>query len=120
MPKRIMIVDDDREYTRLFHQMLDCLGHDIVEVTSGSEVYRRLMTESFNLVLLDYKMRDIRGDLVCETIRSENRLKNIPLIMVTGHRELEREFFKTIGASDVLYKPLERAHLVEMVEKYLL
>ncbi|OIO38945.1 MAG: hypothetical protein AUJ72_01675 [Candidatus Omnitrophica bacterium CG1_02_46_14] len=119
MPKRIMIVDDDREYTRLFHQMLDHLGHDIVEVTNGAEVYRRLMTESFDLVLLDYKMRDVRGDLVCEIIRSEDRLKNIPLIMVTGHRELDKDFFKTIGASDVLYKPLERAQLVDTVEKYL-
>src|SRR3989344_284411 len=119
MSKRIMIVDDDREYTHLFHQMIERVGYEIVEVSHGSEVFTRLMTESFDLVILDYGMKDTRGDQICHNIRSEEKLKDLPLIVVTGYRDVDETFFKAIGANEVIYKPVNRTDLIEKVEKYI-
>ena len=119
MAKKIMIVDDEREYTRLFRQMLERGGYEIVEMSKGSDVLRRLLAEPFDLVLLDYQMKDIRGDRVCRNIRSEEKLKELPLIMVTAHRELDEAYFKSMGANEVIYKPVSQSSLREAVEKYL-
>ncbi len=119
MPKKIMIVDDDREYTRLFRQMLEQAEYEIVEVSRGSEVFTRLMAESFDLVILDYGMRDTRGDHICHNIRSEKKLKHLPLIIVTGYRDIDESFFKALGANEVIYKPVNRTDLKKIVEKYL-
>ncbi len=114
-----MIVDDDREYTHLFHQMLDRPGYEIVEMSGGADVFRRLLTESFDLVFLDYRMKDVKGDTVCENIRSEEKLKDLPLIVVTAYRDHDQTFFKKIGANDVIYKPVNRNDIMEIAEKYL-
>ena len=119
MPKRIMLVDDERDLTNIFHQMLGNSGHEVVEVANGSDVYRRVLAEHFDLVLLDYHLRDIKGDKVCEIIRSDEALKDLPVIIVTGYRNLDEAFFKAIGANEVLYKPVHREDLVRAVEKYL-
>ena len=119
MPKRILIVDDEKEYTRLFHQMLEPLDCEIVELSFGSQVYARLLEEPFDLILLDYKMRDERGDMVCDNIRGDAKLKDIPIIIVTAYYDLDEAFFKAMGANDVLYKPVNQGDLMEMVQKYL-
>ena len=119
MTKRIMIVDDDREYTHLFRLMLERSGYDIIEVSKGADVFRRLMTESYDLVFLDYRMKDVKGDKICENIRSEEKLKDLPLVIVTAYRDHDPAFFKTMGANDVVYKPVDRNELVRIAEKYL-
>ena len=119
MSKRILIVDDDREYTHLFHQMLEREGYEVVELANGADVYRRLLGESFDLVLLDYRMKDVRGDKICENIRSEETLKNLPLIIVTAYRDIDEAFFKSLGANEVIYKPVDREELITKVAKYL-
>jgi len=117
--KRIMGVDDEREFTHLFNQMLGRSGYEIVEVINSSDVYRRLLTEHFDLVLMDDRMKDVSGDKVCEIIRSDEALKDLPIIIVTAYRDFDEAFFKSIGANEVIHKPVEYDTLVKVVEKYL-
>lgn len=92
---------------------------EVEEVHSGSEAMKRIFRDPYDLVLLDYEMRDIKGDRICLMIREENALKDLPVIVVTGHIEIDDKVFKEYGATEVLYKPVEGGRLVQTIKKYL-
>src|SRR3989338_2801299 len=117
--KRIMVVDDERDYTQILHRMLERSGYEIVEIWHSPDVFRRLMNESFDLVILDHAMLELQGDRICEMIRSEEKLKDLPLIVVTAYRNIQEDSFKALGAQEVVYKPVDREELLEKVERCL-
>ncbi|HTL70219.1 MAG TPA: response regulator [Candidatus Eisenbacteria bacterium] len=119
MPKRLLIVDDEKNFTLSIRRLLELSGYETEEAHSGSEVYPRMLKRAFDLVILDYMMPDVKGDKVCEMIRSEDRLKNIPIIIVTAYHDQTEERLRAWGATEVVYKPVETDVLIRMVKKYL-
>lgn len=117
--KRILIADDERDFTRSLRAKLERLGYDVEEVQQGSDVFRRVMTGQIDLVLLDYRMADESGDKVCLSIRSEARFKNLPILFVTGFRHMEEQAFQELGATAVIYKPIDFEELAQKVAQYL-
>ncbi len=77
------------------------------------------MNESFDLVLLDFAMREIRGDKICRLIREDEKSKDTPILFVTAYYNVGEEMFKTYGATDVIYKPVDHGELMEKIQKYL-
>jgi CheY-like chemotaxis protein len=121
VPKRILIVDDEKSITMTFRRLLEIAHSDyeIEEAHGGSQAFRRLMQGSFDLVLLDYMMPDVRGDKVCEMIRSEERLKDLPIVIVTAYHDQTEAKLKAWGATEVLYKPVEGKDILNVIRKYL-
>ncbi len=107
--KRILIVDDDDQIVAL---LMDALGRDDrYEVRTASTGYDAgMLTEQFqpNLVLLDYMLPDINGNLVCERIKSNPRLADTKVIVISGvvtHDEIER--LKRSGCDEFIKKPFD-------------
>ncbi len=117
--KRILIVDDEKGVTATFCRLLELSGYQIEEAHSGSEGFRRLMGGQFDLVLLDYMMPDIHGDKVCEMIRSEERLKDLPVIIITAYHEQTESRLKAWGATEVLYKPVGSEDILAVIQKFI-
>jgi CheY-like chemotaxis protein len=117
--KRILIADDERDVTLLIRHMLEIHGYETEEVHRGSEVLRRVSESNFDLVLLDFEMRDIQGDRVCLMLRLDEKTKNLPVMIVTAHVERDERIFKEYGASDVIYKPLDSDEFIKKVRKCL-
>lgn len=117
--KKILIIDDERDYTMLLRRKLEPLGCEVVEASNASEIFRAIMNESFDLVLLDFAMREIRGDKICRLIREDEKSKNTPILFVTAYYNVGEEMFKTYGATDVIYKPVDHGELMEKIQKYL-
>ena len=120
LKKRILIVEDERDVAMLLHEYLENENYEIQEVHSGAEALGRIFSGSgFDLVLLDYGMRDIKGDRVCELVRNDEKTKQLPVLIVTAHVEMDEKIFRDYGATDVLYKPVDSHELIEKIKKYL-
>ncbi len=113
--KRVLVVDDDDQIIELF---VDVLGRDErFEVRTASTGYDAgLLTEQLrpHLVLLDYMLPDINGNLVCERIKSNPELRNTKIIIMSGVvNQDEIDALKGSGADEFMKKPFNIERLIE-------
>ncbi len=116
--KRVLVVDDDEQIVELF---LDILGRDDrFEVQTAATGYDAgVLTEQFrpHLVLLDYMLPDINGNLVCDRIRANPDLAGTKIIIVSGVvKPDEIDALMESGADDFVKKPFDIGELIERVK----
>jgi len=114
--KKVLIVDDDAEIVEL---MVDILTRDgRFEIKTASSGYEAgINTEQFrpNVILLDYMLPDINGDIVCKTIRRNPVFEDIKIIIVSGViKQDEIDSLLNSGAEDFIKKPF---NIVELTDK---
>jgi excisionase family DNA binding protein len=111
--RKILVVDDDAEIVEL---IVDVLGRDgrfdIETASSGYEA--GIATERFRpeLILLDYMLPDVNGNIVCQAIRANPEFENIKIIVVSGvvKRDEIAQLMKS-GAEDFIRKPFDVTEL---------
>ena len=118
--KRILIVDDSP--TALMWQRLLLQMEQYVTLTAcdGEEGVRVARREKPDLILLDVSMPNMDGFEACRALRAAPETKDIPILMVTTHSEMENVLagFEA-GCNEYLTKPLERAEYLIKVRSYL-
>lgn len=114
--KKILIVDDDAEIVELMADVLLRDGRfDLKTASSGYEA--GMATQQFrpDLILLDYMLPDINGNVVCQTIRQNPEFENIKIIIVSGVvKPDEIDGLLKAGAEDFIQKPF---NIVELTDK---
>jgi len=114
--KKILIVDDDAEIVDLISDILIRDGR--FETKTASSGYEAgISTQRFrpDLILLDYMLPDINGNVVCQTIRKNPEFENIKIIIVSGiAKQDEIDQLLKYGAEDFIKKPF---NLVEFTDK---
>lgn len=119
--KRILIVDDDPQIIELFEDVLG--SDDRFEIATASTGYDAgMLTESFrpDLVILDYMLPDINGNIVCDRIRSNDELSNVRIIFVSGVvNQTEIDQLLAAGGDAFIKKPFSIDQLVEKVAELL-
>jgi PAS domain S-box-containing protein len=110
LPKaKILLVDDQPKNLLALNAMLEPLGQEIVQASSGKEALRFLLRDEFALVLLDVQMPVLDGYEVAELIRGREKSRAVPIIFLTAiHRDqrlVARAY--TVGAVDYILKPIE-------------
>jgi DNA-binding response OmpR family regulator len=103
--KRVIIADDEQDYVLLMKRSLSAEKVEVVECFRGAEVFRRILSEKFDLAVLDYFLPDIKGDTICSELRGEEKNKDLPILMVTGYHNVPEDVLIGYGANEVLYKP---------------
>lgn len=115
--KKILVVDDDAEIVELMVDVLVRDGRfDIKTASSGYEA--GIVTEQFrpDLIILDYMLPDVNGNIVCRTIRSNSEFANTKIIIVSGVvNQSEIEDLLDSGAQDFVRKPFNIAELVDKI-----
>lgn len=116
MAKKILIIEDDKFIRDLIGQQLLKEGYDISEAIDGNEGLELLKKESPDLILLDIILPGMDGFSFLAQIKSEEKTKNIPVIILSnlGQKEDVEKGIK-MGAVDYLLK----AHFTprEIIEK---
>ena len=115
--KKILIVDDDAEIVELIMDVLVRDGR--FEVRTASSGYEAGMsTQRFrpDLLLLDYMLPDVNGNVVCQTIKENPEFANIKIIIVSGvvKQDEINQLLKS-GAEDFIKKPFGTAELTDKI-----
>lgn len=120
MKNRVMIIDDDREIHLLMSKQLEAL-YDVACAASGKEALDVLKTGPLpQLILLDIAMPEMDGYEVLSRIKSDSRLKDIPVVFLTGMTDEGAEL-KGLNSDvvDYLKKPIAGKVLLARVQHYI-
>jgi excisionase family DNA binding protein len=115
--KKVLIVDDDPEIIELIVDILVRDGR--FETKTASSGYEAGMsTQLFrpDLILLDYMLPDINGNVVCQTIRKNPEFENIKIIIISGvvKQDEINQLLKS-GAEDFVKKPFNIDELTDKI-----
>ena len=119
--KKVLIVDDDAEIVELIADVLVRDGR--FEIKTASSGYDAgIWTQQFrpDLILLDYMLPDVNGNVVCQTIRKNPEFENIRIIIVSGViKQDEIDLLLKSGAEDFIKKPFNIAELTDKIANVL-
>lgn len=105
--KEILVVDDSKVMREMVVACLRGLPDaHFTQAASGLEAIERLSLSSFDLVILDLNMPDITGIEVLEFVRAQDKLRTLPIVVVTTRGDEEsRSAALAAGASSFMTKP---------------
>ncbi len=102
----ILVVDDNEINRDLLGRRLLRDGHTVVAAADGREALELLRARPFDLVLLDIIMPEVSGFQVLERLKADERLRHIPVIMISAFDEIDSVVrCIEMGAEDYLTKP---------------
>ena len=116
--RRMLVADDDPAILRLIATILEKENFNVVTARDGREAYKILQTDdNFSAAILDVVMPHISGTELVRFMRSDERLKRIPVMMMTAEQDpkLSSESF-TAGATVFLPKPFTTGQLQIMLQ----
>lgn len=119
--RRLLIVDDSKLMRDMVAACLRPLGAVSFEfAATGLEAIERLALAGFDLVVLDLNMPDVGGIEVIEFVRSQDRLRDLPVLIVTtrGDDDSKQRVLEA-GASGFLAKPFAPEQILEQVKRLL-
>lgn len=117
----ILVVDDSAVSRHLLGFVLKRENHVVLAAASGTEALETLATTPVDLVIADLAMPEMDGLALLSAMRSQARLRNIQLMMLTSSgQSCDRQRAEATGVSSFLTKPASSRDLVEAVNRLLL
>ena len=116
---KILVVDDMSTMRRIVKSIIKQLGFaNVEEAENGQEALDKLRAESFGFVISDWNMPVMTGIELLRAIRADDKLKAIPVLMVTAEAQKENlvEAIKA-GVSNYIVKPFTAEVLQEKMNK---
>lgn len=118
MTTRILVIEDDREMSRLLQLDLQRHGYEAIIGNNGLEGLRLFHDTRPDLVVLDVAMPLMDGITVCQRIRE---LSDVPILMMTAHAVTEEQIAEGLdmGADEFMLKPLRKIEFQARVKALL-
>jgi DNA-binding response OmpR family regulator/tetratricopeptide (TPR) repeat protein len=120
MSKNILIIDDDRELRDFLQQALTAAGFQVEQADRGAVGMRKLLTEDFDLALIDYNMPEISGPNICRALRQHDKTAELPVVIIATSIHSPEQIAAAkadYGVDDFLYKPFTGYDLQQMLER---
>src|SRR4030065_245871 len=124
-PKRILVIDDEKDTVEMITTLLELEGYKVLSALSGFEAMNFLETEQQQtlecetpvyLILLDVMLGDEDGRDLCRKIKEDEKMKFIPVIILTVRSSLQDKINGlNLGADDYLTKPFINEELLAKV-----
>ena len=113
----ILIIEDDSPTIMVLKDFFKIKGYTAVGVTTGTKALEELNRATPRLILLDILLPDISGYEVCEKIKSNTNLKNIPTFYITAIPESDvKEKLEETNADGLLLKPFNFSEFEEIFD----
>jgi len=119
--KKIMIIDDNKEFAEELKEVLNLDGYDAVAFFDGTSAMGMISRIKPDLILLDLKLIGKSGFQVAYELKSFPKTANIPIIAMTGfYTEKEHmELMKICGIKTCLIKPFDSQEVIAKIEDVL-
>jgi two-component system, cell cycle response regulator len=116
----ILLVDDIPENLQLLSDLLVKLGYTVRSVTSGRMALKTVKVKRPDVILLDIKMPEMDGYQVCQALKADENLRNIPVIFISALDDVFDKVtaFKS-GGIDYITKPFQIEEVVARLENQL-
>ena len=116
---RFLVVDDFATMRRIVRNLLKDLGFtNVDEAEDGVVALNKLMAEKFDFVVSDWNMPNMTGIELLKSIRANDALKSLPVLMVTAEAKKENIIAAAqAGANGYVVKPFTAATLDEKITK---
>jgi len=114
---KVMVVDDEPDIVELLLLMLDGTDYDVITASGGNDCLEKLKHDVPDLILLDLIMPDLDGWEVLNRIRHDERLKSIPVVILTA-KQLTADVAqkKAPHITEYLVKPVTKEGLISVIE----
>ncbi len=117
----ILVVDDTPDNLRLLIRILQKQGYKVRPVTNGFSALEAIQSSRPDLILLDIMMPDISGYEICQKLKSEPHLMEIPIIFLSALEDgLNKAKAFEVGGSDYITKPLQVKEVLARVNNQLM
>jgi two-component system cell cycle response regulator DivK len=118
MDKTVLVVEDNDINMRLFHDVLEARGYNVLQATDGTEGWHIAREHRPDLILIDIQLPDVSGLDVIKWLKDDESLKSIPVIAITafatdGHEEKIRGG----GCDAYIVKPISIPSFLQTVER---
>jgi len=116
----ILIVDDDERNRKLLDVFMRADGYRTIIAANGRDALAMVSKTPPDLVLLDMMMPGMDGFEVARVIKADALTRSIPVIVVSSLDDIaSRQRMLSVGANEVLVKPVDRWVLSELVRKFI-
>jgi CheY-like chemotaxis protein len=109
----ILIVDDDEDILYFFRVLLEENGYTVSTAVTGRKALNMAETNRYDLVLLDYKLTDVYGEVIADELKRMN--EHVQIIYITGYSLKNGEIPQSEVVSKVLVKPIPEHVLLKAV-----
>ncbi len=115
----VLVVDDSLTVRKITSRLLTREGYQVVLAKDGVDALEQLLDVMPDVVLSDIEMPRMDGFDLLRNIRADQRLKHLPVIMITSRTaDKHRNYAFEIGANHYLGKPYDEDELLRLVESY--
>ena len=117
-PTLVMVVDDSVTVRKVTSRLLERNGMNVLTAKDGVDAIAQLQERKPDIMLLDIEMPRMDGFEVATLVRHDERLKDLPIIMITSRTgSKHRERAMTIGVNEYLGKPYQESLLLETIQQ---
>lgn len=118
MLHRILIVDDQQTSVEVIKEMLlQCEDFSMITASNAKDACQIALEKQPDLILMDWMLPEVSGMEAVRLLKSENRTKDIPILMITWHNSPAKlKEALEAGAVDYLKKPVEPVELLARVK----
>ena len=117
MPKKILVVDDEKDIVEMLKYNLEKEGYTVFTALNGKRAIEQAHENKPNLILLDIMMPEMDGWEVCKQLMKDEKTSTIPVIFLTAKgSEVDEVVGLELGADDYIVKPISIRKLIARIK----
>jgi two-component system cell cycle response regulator DivK len=118
--KTVLVVEDNELNMKLFHDLLEAHGYNILQTKDGMDALRLAREHKPDLILMDIQLPEVSGLEVTKWIKEDDDLKSIPVIAVTAFAmKGDEEKIREGGCEAYIAKPISVTNFLETVQRFI-
>jgi len=120
LPRKILVVDDNRDNRELIVKVLKIRGYEMVEAVDGEDALQKAQDERPSLILMDISLPKMDGYEVTRRLKTHEECRDIPIVALTAHvMKGDKERAIEAGCVGYIPKPIDVHELPEQIKYYL-
>ena len=118
--KTVLVVEDNDLNMKLFHDLLEAHGYNIIQTRDGMDALRLARQHRPDLILMDIQLPEVSGLEVTKWLKEDETLRSIPIVAVTAFAmKGDEEKIREGGCEAYIAKPISVSHFIQTVQRFL-
>ncbi len=118
LDKTVLVVEDNDLNMRLFHDVREMRGYNILQAKDGMEGWRIAREHRPDLIIMDIQLPEVSGLAVTKWLKDDETLKSIPVIAVTAFAmDGDEDKILEGGCDAYIVKPISISNFLQTVER---